>query len=120
MEMEELTRIADPICDFFAVPAFAFFAGFAFDPIAGRQMTAYSIWIAARGIKLVVRVGAGSSTRAGKRKQNTARRSAGWTCVKRAATLLGRTSIGEDGLMAIVCGTVPDIVTGSISGIGEL
>lgn len=54
--MEELTRIADPMGDFFGVPAFAFFTGFAFEPIAGRQMTAYSIWIAARGIKLVMRV----------------------------------------------------------------
>lgn len=74
-------------------------------------MTAYSIWITDRGIRLVMRVWTGSPTRAGKRTQNTARRSAGCTFVNRVATLLGRSSIGEDGLKVTGCGTVPDIAT---------
>ena len=59
----------------------------------------------ANGIKLMRRVGTGSSTNAGKRKQNTEKRRAWWKLVKNSASLVGRISMGKDGLMVIVCVT---------------
>lgn len=109
--------MAAPMGDFFGAPAFAFLTGFTVDPTAGRQMTAYNICMTARGIKLSRSVGTGSSTKAGNRKQNTEKRSAGWMLVKSAARLVGSSSIGDDGFKVITCGAAPDIVTGSISGI---
>lgn len=41
----------------------------------------------------------------------------GWTLVKIDARSFGNNSIGKDGLTTIVCAVVPDIITGSMSGI---
>jgi hypothetical protein len=53
---------------FFEALSLVFFAGFAFDPTAGRQVAAYTICTAASGSSEFSRVGTGSATRAGNRR----------------------------------------------------
>jgi len=47
---------------------FAFFTGLALEPVAGKQRAAYAIWITASGRSELSSVGAGSATKAGKRR----------------------------------------------------
>lgn len=57
---------ASPV--FFAALSFAFFTGLVLEPMAGRQRTAYTIWMIDSGRRELKSVGTGSATIAGKRR----------------------------------------------------